>query len=126
MSGLDETILGQLGIAGTYTLTSAPANAVALAPAGATYTAFTGELLQLLRTGVPGGPELLTLNEIYRRLRTPEAFRTTLCCRSQQRIGSLTKSSSPTAVSTRQPQRWWSHSVCHPQSRGRCSSSTCN
>lgn len=69
MSGLDETILGQLGIAGTYTLTSTPANAVALAPAGATYTAFTGELLQLLHTGVPDGPELLTLNEIYRRLR---------------------------------------------------------
>ena len=69
MSGLDASILGQLGIAGTYTLTSAPANAVALAPAGAAYTAFTGELLQLIHTGVPGGPELLTLNDIYRRLR---------------------------------------------------------
>ena len=69
MSGLDARILGQLGIAGTYTLTSAPANAVALAPQGAPYTAFTGELLQLLQWGVPGGPELLTLNEIYRRLR---------------------------------------------------------
>lgn len=69
MSGLDDAILGQLGITGTYTLTSAPANAVALALTGATYTAFTGELLHLLHTGVPGGPELLTLNEIYRRLR---------------------------------------------------------
>jgi hypothetical protein len=68
MSGPDEAILGQIGIEGTYTLTSAPANAVALAPIGADYTAFTGELITLLRTGIPDGPELLTFATVYRQL----------------------------------------------------------
>jgi len=68
MSSADEVILSQLGIEGTYILTSAPATSIALAPVDATYTAFTGELLTLLRTGVPDGPELLTFATIYRRL----------------------------------------------------------
>ena len=68
MSGADEVILGQLDIEGTYILTSAPATSIALAPAGAAYTAFTGELLSLLRRGVPGGPELLTFATIYRQV----------------------------------------------------------
>jgi GTPase SAR1 family protein len=68
MSNVDGTILGQIGIEGTYVLTSAPANAVALAPTGATHTAFTGELINLLQAGVRGGPELLTFNMIYRQL----------------------------------------------------------
>lgn len=68
LSGPDETILGQVGIEGTYTLTATPATAVALAPTGATYTAFTGELLTLLRTGIPDGPELLTFATLYRHL----------------------------------------------------------
>ncbi|WP_051022380.1 caspase family protein [Nocardia pneumoniae] len=68
MGGTDDAIVGQLGIEGTYTLTATPANAVALAPTGATYTAFTGELLALLRTGVPDGPQLLTFATIYHQL----------------------------------------------------------
>ncbi|MFJ3081678.1 caspase family protein [Streptomyces halstedii] len=68
MAGEEETILGQLGIEGTYLLTSTPANTVALAPDGAAHTAFTGELLLLLRTGIPSGPEFLTYSEIYRQL----------------------------------------------------------
>lgn len=70
MSGPDDAILGQVGIEGTYTLTATPATAVALAlaPTGATYTAFTGELLTLLRTGIPDGPELLTFAILYRHL----------------------------------------------------------
>jgi hypothetical protein len=68
MSGPDEAILGQIGIEGTYTLTSAPANVVALAPIGAEYTAFTGELITLLRTGIPNGPELLTFATLYPQL----------------------------------------------------------
>ena len=59
-AGEEETILGQVGIAGTYLLTATAANAVALAPPGEQYTAFTGTLLVLLNTGIPGGPELLT------------------------------------------------------------------
>ncbi|MFF2363952.1 Rieske 2Fe-2S domain-containing protein [Streptomyces sp. NPDC058122] len=62
------TVLGQTAIEGTYVLASAPPNGVALAPERAAHTAFTGELIELLRNGVPDGPELLSLGEIYRRL----------------------------------------------------------
>jgi hypothetical protein len=65
----DDVVLAQLDIEGTYTLASAPGTSIARFDAASTYTAFTGMLIDLLRTGVPGGPELLTLNEIYRRLR---------------------------------------------------------
>jgi WD40 repeat protein len=67
-AGDDETITGQVGIEGSYILTATPANAVALAPPGERYTAFTGALLDLLRTGIPGGAELLTFAAIYPRL----------------------------------------------------------
>ena len=67
-AGDEETILGQVGIAGTYLLTATAANAVALATPGERYTAFTGTLLDLLNTGIPGGPELLTFAQIYPRL----------------------------------------------------------
>ncbi|WP_285502130.1 LytR C-terminal domain-containing protein [Actinokineospora sp. NBRC 105648] len=60
---------GQTEIEGAYTLASAPANALSLAPPGATHTAFTGTLIDLLTTGIPHGPELLTLGTIYPRLR---------------------------------------------------------
>lgn len=62
------TALSQTAIEGTYVLASAPPNGVALAPDGAAHTAFTGELITLLRDGVPEGPELLGLGELYRRL----------------------------------------------------------
>ena len=67
-TGDEETILGQVGIEGTYLLTATAANAVALAPPGERYTAFTGTLLGLLTAGIPDGPELLTFGEIYPRL----------------------------------------------------------
>jgi uncharacterized protein YjbI with pentapeptide repeats len=67
-AGDEETILGQVGIEGTYILTATAANAVALAPPGERYTAFTGALLGLLNKGIPSGPELLTFAEIYPRL----------------------------------------------------------
>jgi actin-like ATPase involved in cell morphogenesis len=69
-AGDEETIVGQVGIEGTYTLTATVANEVALAPPGERYTAFTGTLLELLRTGIPGGPELLTFAEIYPKLKS--------------------------------------------------------
>ena len=67
-AGDEETILGQVGIEGTYLLTATAANRVALAPPGERYTAFTGILLGLLTKGIPGGPELLTFGQIYPRL----------------------------------------------------------
>jgi hypothetical protein len=68
MAGDQETLYGQVAVEGTYVLASCRRNEIAVAPEGATHTAFTGELLRLLRAGVPGGPELLTFGEIYRRL----------------------------------------------------------
>lgn len=58
----------QIAIAGTYTMTSSPANRPSIAPADAEHTAFTGELLSLLRRGIPGGGDVITLSEAYRAL----------------------------------------------------------
>jgi hypothetical protein len=69
LAGDEETIVGQVGIEGSYILTATPANAVALAPPGQRYTAFTGTLLDLLRTGIPGGRELLTFSDIFPELK---------------------------------------------------------
>jgi hypothetical protein len=49
-------------------MTSSPANEPSIAPADAEHTAFTGELLALLRRGIPGGGEVITLSETYRAL----------------------------------------------------------
>ncbi|WP_052768620.1 caspase, EACC1-associated type [Streptomyces humi] len=61
--------LGQLEVAGSYVLTSAQRDQVALALPGEEHTAFSGRLIRLLRDGIPGGPELLTVEDLYRRLR---------------------------------------------------------
>lgn len=61
--------LGQLAVAGTYVLTSAQRDQVALALPEEEHTAFSGRLIRLLREGVVGGPELLTVDVLYRRLR---------------------------------------------------------
>lgn len=61
--------LGQLEVAGSYVLTSAQRDQVALALPGEEHTAFSGRLIRLLREGIPGGPELLTVEDLYRRLR---------------------------------------------------------
>ncbi|MFE0378809.1 caspase family protein [Streptomyces inhibens] len=55
--------VGQLDLSGTYTLTSTTKTAPAHAPIGATYTAFTGALLDAL-----AAPAALTLDEIYREV----------------------------------------------------------
>ena len=61
-------IVGQMDVDGTYVLASAERDQVALVLPGEDYTAFTGRLLHLLRNGVPGGPELLTIDYLYRQL----------------------------------------------------------
>lgn len=63
-----ETVLGQLEVAGTYTLTSAPANRTALILPGEPHTAFTERLLRLLRTGSPEFGPMIGLGDIYRHL----------------------------------------------------------
>jgi Caspase domain len=68
-AGEGESVIGQVGIEGTYILTATAANAVALAPPGARYTAFTGTLLDLLQAGIPGGPELITFAALFPHLK---------------------------------------------------------
>lgn len=68
MAAPGESLIGKASIEGSYTLASAPANSVSLAPAGARYTAFTGEFLRVLREGIPDGPALLTFGMMYRQL----------------------------------------------------------
>ncbi|MFF0623953.1 caspase domain-containing protein [Streptomyces sp. NPDC004296] len=60
MAGPADLALGQLDLAGTYTLTSTTRTTPAHAPAGEAYTAFTGALLDALAAPVP-----LTLDEVH-------------------------------------------------------------
>jgi hypothetical protein len=74
MTDIPSAVTSAIDISGTYTLTSAPATSTSIALPGARFTAFTGELIQVLREGVPGGSPLLSLRDIYlaliRRLQT--------------------------------------------------------
>ncbi|WP_063726758.1 caspase, EACC1-associated type [Streptomyces sp. RTd22] len=65
-----EAVIDQVEVEGTYLLASVPDTSFALAPPGEPHTAFTGELLRLLRDGVPGGPELLDLDTVYAQVYT--------------------------------------------------------
>ncbi len=69
LAGDEESIIDEVGIEGAYLLTATQANARALAPPGERYTAFTGTLLGLLRTGIPDGPELLPLARLFPHLK---------------------------------------------------------
>jgi hypothetical protein len=53
---------------GTYVLASAQRDQAALIIRGEEHTAFAGRLLRLLSEGIPGGPELLTIDDLYREL----------------------------------------------------------
>ncbi|MFE5587730.1 caspase family protein [Kitasatospora sp. NPDC056531] len=53
---------------GGFVLASAAPEELALAPDGDPYTAFSGELLRLLREGDPIGPPQLTLDDVHRYL----------------------------------------------------------
>lgn len=68
MSATSSLVSGQLDIDGTYTLTATPPNRLALSPPGATHTVFTGELITVLRQGIPDEQPLLSLSTVYRHL----------------------------------------------------------
>jgi hypothetical protein len=70
LAGEDAVVLGQVDVEGSYTLTAAPSNRTALVRPGEAHTAFTERLLRLLRAGSPRAGQWLTLNEIYRGLRS--------------------------------------------------------
>ena len=65
MSDPAATVIGQLDAEGTFVMTSASANSASIAPEGARNTAFTGGLLDILRDGIPGVGEWLSLDELY-------------------------------------------------------------
>ncbi|QKZ25002.1 PAS domain S-box protein [Streptomyces chartreusis] len=58
-----------LEVDGSYVLTAAAENAVASAPPGEPYTAFTGELIKIINNGVPEGGEFIDLDTVYKKLR---------------------------------------------------------
>lgn len=64
-SAAASAIIAGLDIQGTYTLASAPSYSSAVAPVGARFTAFTGELLDILRRGIPAGGPLLSFADIF-------------------------------------------------------------
>ncbi|WP_395293709.1 tetratricopeptide repeat protein [Kitasatospora hibisci] len=68
MAGGPGDRIDRLEVEGTYVLTSAQRDKVALSIPGEPHTAFSGRLIRLLREGVAGGPELLTVDDLYRRL----------------------------------------------------------
>ncbi|MFD5298202.1 caspase family protein [Streptomyces mutabilis] len=67
LSGGDQ-LAAQAAVDGAYVLAASPRDRIALAPDGERYTAFTGELLGVLRDGVEDGPELLDLDTLHRVL----------------------------------------------------------
>ncbi|MFF3498438.1 tetratricopeptide repeat protein [Streptomyces sp. NPDC003247] len=70
LSGTFEPLIDQMEIAGTYTLTSAPANEPARFQDGERHTAFTGELLLTLRDGIPStASSEVTLGGLFRHLK---------------------------------------------------------
>ncbi|WP_255953092.1 caspase, EACC1-associated type [Streptomyces odontomachi] len=70
MSAADVVTGDIIAIEGSYVLTSTPSNQLALAPRGEKYTAFTGELIKVLREGCAGLAQqpMLTLNELHQEL----------------------------------------------------------
>lgn len=67
--GGTATMADQAGIEGTYLLTASAETKLALAPVGETYTAFTGEILAALDTGLPDGPDTIDLDALYFHIR---------------------------------------------------------
>ncbi|MGW3956387.1 caspase, EACC1-associated type [Streptomyces sp. NPDC004752] len=67
LAGDGNFLADSTDIRGTYTLTAA--DRVAHAGQAGACTAFTGELLDLISTGIAGGPPVLTFAELYPHLR---------------------------------------------------------
>jgi hypothetical protein len=68
-TGPAAVVAGQLEIQGACTLASSSRTSTSIARSGARHTAFTGELLSVLRTGIPDGAEFLDLDTVYGEVR---------------------------------------------------------
>ncbi len=100
----------ELEVEGTFLLAAAAENAVALSPPGEPFTAFTGELIRLIKDGVLEGGEFLDLDTIYQRLRVelglkalPEPHR---LCRDSLGKAPFLRNTAFRAVDVN-PQRGW-------------------
>jgi hypothetical protein len=67
-NGVTGALAGQAAIDGGLALVSALPGPACFSPPWGMYTAFTGALIGLLRGGVPGEPEFLTVKDIHRQL----------------------------------------------------------
>jgi hypothetical protein len=70
MGPVSELVQANLDLRGTFAIASAPPNRPALAPTGAKFTAFTGELVRVLNEGIDNGREEISLKELYDAVRT--------------------------------------------------------
>ncbi|MCO5996710.1 tetratricopeptide repeat protein [Actinoallomurus sp. WRP9H-5] len=68
MAGTAAQVAGQLDIRGSCVLTATKNNQLAKAPAGAVFTAYTGQLVDVLRSGVAGGSELINVATLHEQL----------------------------------------------------------
>lgn len=62
-------ILNTLNTRGTFIITATSENQEAIAPKGAKFTAFTGELLQILVEGIDNGHKVLNILDIYNEIK---------------------------------------------------------
>ena len=70
LAGEEQAVLAALEVKGTFTLTSATANSVAMVLDGERHTAFTERLLRLFQQGSPKAGQMLTMPDVYRHLRS--------------------------------------------------------
>jgi hypothetical protein len=68
VTGVTWALLGQAAAEGTDVLVSAPPSPVYFSRPREACTAFTGALIAIMRNGIPGGPEFLTLGAINGQL----------------------------------------------------------
>ena len=71
MGPVSEVVQANLpDLRGTFAIASAPPNRPALAPTGAKFTAFTGELVRVLNEGIDNGRPEISLDELFGAVRT--------------------------------------------------------
>ena len=63
-----EEKMQDLTVKGTYTLTSSDSQEVSYFDTDGTHTLFTGELLEILKSGVDNGKEMVSLSDLYAEL----------------------------------------------------------
>jgi hypothetical protein len=75
MADAADAVRLQVATTGAVVISSARHDLPALAPIGETYTAFTGELLQVLTHGIAGGPAEISIDAAYAHVKTALAAR---------------------------------------------------